>query len=124
MNRSKTRFLGVAVLCLAAGFGGDGALARGFTVMDFGAVPDDATCMARGAEMFRRMNSGDVQSSSWTVHAYGIDGELIDGAVVCAYGPNSQTQVSLVLHSWGDVDDEENRRLAIAERCRTIWEEQ
>lgn len=95
--------------------------ARGFTVSDFGAVSSDPVCVAKGRRLFEAYGSAEVLTTDWTVNAYGVGEETIDAAVVCSYGPNGKTQVSIVLHSWGDSAQDQRRR-AMPDKLRAIWE--
>lgn len=110
-----------AFACAAAiGFGSD-ADARGFTISDFGAVSSDPVCVAKGRRLFEAYGADEILTTDWTVNAYGVGGEAIDAAVVCAYGPDGKTQVTIVLHSWGDADEDARRR-AIPDKLRPIWD--
>ena len=94
--------------------------ARGFTVSDFGSVPSDAVCVNKGRKLFEIYGTEEIKTTDWTVNAYGVGYENIDAAVVCSYGPDGQVRVSIVLHNWGD-RDEDKRREAMPDQLRDIW---
>ena len=111
-------YLIAAVCVLSAAPDAD---ARGFTISDFGPVASDRICVTKARLMFQRFGAGEVKSTEWTVNAYRIGGEdTLDAAVICAYGPNGQTQVSLVLHGSGD-SAQDARRTALPDRLLAIW---
>lgn len=97
-------------------------LALGHTVVDFGSVSSEPVCIAKGRRLFEAYGADDIQSTSWTVTAYGLGGEKIDAALVCSYGPEGSTRVSIVIHNRGEDGDEERRR-AIPDKLRPIWKD-
>lgn len=119
--RCASAFVGMVLGLVAVLSDGAEAAARGFTISDFGAVGSDAECVGKGRAMFERFGAEEVLATEWTVNAYGVGFAEIDAAVVCSYGPNGQTQVSIILHSWGG-GDEDGLRQSLPDRLRPIWE--
>lgn len=117
MQRIMAVLIAVGALGLAPPAG-----ARGFTISDLGNVGSDPVCIQMGRLLFERLRAEEIKTTTWTVNAYGIGGEpSIDGAVICAYGPGNRTQVSVVLHSSGNLADDARRR-ALQDRLRAVWD--
>lgn len=115
------RYVVALALCAMAGWQ-DHAKARGFTVSDFGAVASDPVCVQKGRLMFQRFGAQEIKATSWTVNAYGMARlDSLDAALVCAYGPNNRTQVSVVLHSSSTLTPAAHRR-EMLKRLREIWD--
>ena len=113
-------FAKAAIGLAALGIAGS-ADARGFTISDFGAISSDPVCVAKGRRLFEGYGADEIKTTDWTVNAYGVGGENIDAALVCTFGPDGKTQVSIVLHSWGGAAEDERRR-ALPDKLRAIWE--
>lgn len=119
MKRIRGAAAGLGV-CVAA----SGALAEGWSVTDFEAVVDRATCMAHAetvVSLYRqRFNApGFDGQSDWTFGGYDLNGPAVDALFICA-DEGGRVAPFLVVYN---TDDDHPTREAITERLGVIWDE-
>ncbi|MCH8037709.1 MAG: hypothetical protein IIC53_11380 [Proteobacteria bacterium] len=86
------------------------AAAEGFTTLDLGSIPTDEACLARAEATFekfgRKIDVGEIVGATWSISAFDIGSDDYDAHIVCAYGPDDQTQVTLIVY-YSDNGDED-----------------
>ena len=99
------------------------AAAEGFTTLDLGPVATDDACLTRAEATFRKLGQtidvGEIVGASWNMSAFDVGTSDYDAHILCAYGPDNQTQVSLVLY-YNDNGDEDIA-LDYGERMKLVW---
>jgi hypothetical protein len=97
--------------------------AEGFTTLDLGSIPTDAECLERAKAVFDEFDwhvqIGEVVATSWNISAFDVGGDSYDAHMVCAYGPNDQTRVTLVVY-FNDTGNEETAN-DYGERMKLLW---
>ncbi len=117
----STRILAAVALTVGAA---SAAQAEGWTVTDFNSVSDRETCMNYAETTFatyraRFGSDGFTGRSTWTIGAYDLRGEVVDGLFICA-DESGLVAPFLVVYN---VDDDGDAREAIADRLGDIWDE-
>ena len=112
-----------AGLCLGM-IMGSGALAEGWSVIDFNSVGSRDICMSYAETTFSTYRNrfgapGFTGRSDWTVGGYDLRGEVVDGLFVCA-DEAGLVAPFLVIHN---TDDDSDARELIADRLGDIWDE-
>ncbi|PWK61523.1 hypothetical protein [Roseicyclus mahoneyensis] len=103
---------------------GSGALAEGWSVIDFNSVATREICMTYAEATFgtyrERFNMpGFTGRSTWTVGGYDLRGEVVDGLFICSDEAGLVSPILVVYNS----DDDSDAREVIADRLGDIWDE-
>jgi hypothetical protein len=119
MTTARIGLLAGACLTCAAGAG----QAEGFSVTNFGPLPDVASCMdqAEAAVTAYRERFGDTGSlgrSDWTLGGYDLGGGTVDALFVCA-DEAGRVEPFLVVYAPADGATRED----VAGRLGAIWAE-
>ena len=102
------------------------AAAEGFTTLDLESIPTDKACLARAEATFERfgyeVNMGNVIGATWNISAFDLGTDDYDAHLICAYGPDDQTRVSLVVY-YND-NGTEDISMDYGGRLKAIWKSQ
>ncbi len=102
------------------------AAAEGFTTLDLGRISTDPACIARAQTTFdefgRQVNMGEVVQGTWSISGFDLGTANYDAHFICAYGPDNQTQVTLVVY-YSDNSNEDTSS-DYGERLKRIWKSQ
>ena len=99
------------------------AAAEGFSTLDLGPISTEDACLARAEATFekfsRKVDMGEIVGASWNMSAFDVGTDNYDAHIICAFGPDNQTQVTLVVYYNDNGDDDIARDHG--ERLKLVW---